>query len=73
MRGRREEERGEKERRKNGGGKRKSGENERKYLPQGLRQYPLSYLPTIQGFPGLSRDLTICSEVQGFSPFVQGF
>ena len=31
------------------------------------------YLPTVQGFPGLFRDLGICPGVQGFSPFVQGF
>ena len=51
-------------------------------LPSHLNSLPLpfivsglmnAYLPTIQGFPGLSRDLGICPGVQGFSPFVQGF
>ena len=38
-----------------------------------LCQLIITYLPTVQGFPGLSRDLGICPGVQGFSPFVQGF
>ena len=27
--------------------------------------YAIAYLPTIQGYPGLSRNLTICPGVQG--------
>ena len=30
------------------------------------------YLPTVQGFPGQSRDFALCPGVQGFTPFVQG-
>ena len=30
-------------------------------------------LPTVQGFPGLSRDLTICPGVQGFDHLSRDF
>ena len=33
----------------------------------------LSYLPTVQGFPGQYRDFALCPGVQGFTPLDQIF
>ena len=35
--------------------------------------YAIAYLPTIQGFPGLSTNFTICPGVQGLGPLSRDF